>query len=189
MSSMWSMSVERGFCQRSWVRPPAAYTVRPTTAGGGVRSRTSTLKVLDALLPLASWALQRTVVVPTTKTEPDAGEHVTGMLPSTVSTAVAENTTTAPADPWACVVMSVGILIAGGVRSGAGGGGGVIVTLMTKLPLVAFPAASLALHDTGVCPSGNVEPDAGEHVTGTGPSTASTAVTENVTVAPAALPA
>jgi len=77
MSSMWSMSVERGFCQRSWVRPPAAYTVRPTTAGGGVRSRTSTLKVLDALLPLASWALQRTVVVPTTKTEPDAGEHVT----------------------------------------------------------------------------------------------------------------
>ena len=49
-----------------------------------------------------------------------------------------------------------------------------IVTL--KLTEAEFPWASVATQVTFVVPRGKVFPDGGEHVTGTGPSTSSTAV-------------
>src|SRR5436305_6294005 len=52
---------------------------------------------------------------------------------------------------------------------------------MTNEPVTTFACKSSAVHSTVVFPSGNVEPDAGEQVTGTEPSTASTAVTLYVT--------
>src|SRR3954467_13772023 len=54
---------------------------------GGVVSRTITLKVRVATLPAASRAVQVTTVVPSAKSVPDAGEHVTATLPSTRSVA------------------------------------------------------------------------------------------------------
>ena len=79
----------------------------------------------------------------------------------------------------------MGTVITGGVRSGVGGGGGVIVTLTTKLALALFPAAVLgAAASRSSAPAGTSHPDAGAHTTGTAPSTASTAVTEKVTAAP-----
>ena len=47
-----------------------------------------------------------------------------------------------------------------------------------------MPAAFVAEQRTTVSPSGNTEPDAGTHVTGTAPSTGSIADTVNVTTAP-----
>jgi hypothetical protein len=44
---------------------------------GAVTSRTTILKAQLQALPDGSWALQTTVVVPTAKLDPDAGEHVT----------------------------------------------------------------------------------------------------------------
>ncbi|HSL63451.1 MAG TPA: hypothetical protein VK874_02240 [Gaiellaceae bacterium] len=64
---------------------------------------------------------------------------------------------------------------------------GAVVSTTVTWPAVddAFPAVSVAVHVTAVAPTGNVEPDAGAHVTGTGPATASTAVgAANVTGAP-----
>src|SRR5215212_1716882 len=50
--------------------------------------------------------------------------------------------------------------------------------------VASFPAASVALQLTVVSPSGNVEPEAGSHVTFTEPSTSSVADASNVTSAP-----
>lgn len=62
-----------------------------------------------ALLPWASVAVQLTCVVPTVKVAPDAGVHVTGTVPSTVSVAAGfVKVTTAPPGPVASVVMSAG---------------------------------------------------------------------------------
>jgi len=51
-------------------------------------------------------------------------------------------------------------------------------------PDAMLPALSLAEQETEVVPGGNVEPEAGVHVTGTEPSTRSEAEAENVTTAP-----
>ena len=61
-----------------------------TTGAVVSTSVTVTLKEAEPVLPCASVALQVTVVVPTVKFAPDAGEHdgVTG--PSTVSLALAK---------------------------------------------------------------------------------------------------
>jgi hypothetical protein len=50
-----------------------------------------------------------------------------------------------------------------------------------------FPALSVAEQVTLVVPNENVEPEAGEQVAGTEPSTTSEAEAENVTTAPLAL--
>ena len=54
-------------------------------------------------------------------------------------------------------------------------------------PDAELPALSFAEQDTVVVPNGNVEPEAGVHVTVTEPSTRSVAEAENVTTAPFAL--
>src|SRR5262245_51595811 len=58
---------------------------------------TQTTNVLVVVLPAASVAVQVTVVLPGAKVEPEAGEQVTGTVPSTLSVAVAVKVTTAPA--------------------------------------------------------------------------------------------
>lgn len=58
-------------------------------------------------------------------------------------------------------------------------------TTVTKNDAVpVFPAASVAVHETSVGPSGNVLPEAGAHVAAIEPSTMSSADALNVTRAP-----
>lgn len=54
-------------------------------------------------------------------------------------------------------------------------------------PAAVLPRESSAEHWTTVVPTGNCDPEAGEHSTGTLPSTRSMAVGSNVTTAPEAL--
>jgi hypothetical protein len=56
--------------------------------------------------------------------------------------------------------------------------GGVVSarTVTVKVLVAVFPEWSVAVHVTVVVPIGNVEPDAGEQVTGTAPSMSSVAV-------------
>jgi hypothetical protein len=55
---------------------------------GAVVSRTVTENVTELLLPLASVAMHRTVVAPSAKVVPEAGEHATVGFGSTLSLAV-----------------------------------------------------------------------------------------------------
>jgi hypothetical protein len=94
--------------------------------------------------------LQVTVVVPTGKNEPDAGEQVTVPQPAD---AVGANVTTAP--HWFGSldrVMFAGQVITQGT------------TVTVKLQLAEFPAQSQASQFTVVVPTGNVEPDGGVQV-------------------------
>ncbi len=60
---------------------------------GGVTSANTTLKLQDAVLLEVSDALQKTLVVPSTKLDPDAGKHLTEAT-ATLSIAVAIGYTT-----------------------------------------------------------------------------------------------
>ena len=81
-------------------------------------SETVTVKVLAAeVLPAASFAVQLTVVVPSGKVEPEAGEHVTVGEGSMTSVAVAVNETTAPDAPVASTVLFPGTVSIGAVVS------------------------------------------------------------------------
>src|SRR5215216_3176552 len=77
--------------------------------------------------------------------------------------------------------MSPGTVMIGAVVSAAG----FTVTLNDAVPVL--PTASVASQFTIVSPIGNVEADTGVHVTGTIPSTSSTADTSKETVAPCGL--
>src|SRR5260370_14204413 len=92
----------------------------------------------------------------------DAGEEGAGGGPSTLSVAVAPKVTMAPAAPVACAVMGFGTCNAGGVVS---------TTVTVKLPVDVLPAVSVAEQFTVVVPSGKIEPEGGEQVTGSVPST------------------
>src|SRR5437868_734580 len=83
----------------------------------GSNGLTPTTNEPSARLPAASTALQRTVVEPTGKVLPEAGEHVTGRLPPTASRAVAVKFTTAPEGDVASAVIDAGRLRTGGVVS------------------------------------------------------------------------
>ena len=76
-----------------------------------------TVKLPNAVLPCESVAEQSTVVVPSGKVEPEAGEQETGTGPSTISVAVAVKVTTAPDGPVASTVMLPGSDSVGGVVS------------------------------------------------------------------------
>ena len=131
-----------------------------------------------AVLPRSSEAVHVTVVVPIGNVEPEAGVHVTEREPSTRSVAVAVNETTLPAE-----LVASNVILAGNVRVGAV----VSLTVMVNDAVPVLPAASVALHVMVVVAIGNVEPEAGEHVAGRGPSTSSVAVAVNVTTLPAEL--
>jgi hypothetical protein len=132
------------------------------------------------VLPCASVALQITVVVVTGNGDPDPGLHDGVIAPSTMSVAVAENETAAPPAPVACTPpMFEGTDTTGGVVS-------VTVTVNDAEPGLLW--ASVALQVTVVVPTGNVDPDAAEHVGVSDPSTASTALAApNDAVAPPGL--
>jgi hypothetical protein len=124
-------------------------------------------QVVAEVLPLASVALQVTVVVPFGNVEPDAGLQL-AVAPGQLSLAVAEKLTTAEhwpeSFPW---VMLAGQLIVGFSLS-------LTVTVNEQLPVL--PCASVAEHVTVVVPFGNAEPDAGEQLTAPTPGQLSVAV-------------
>jgi hypothetical protein len=139
---------------------------------------TVTVNGAEPVFPCVSDALQFTVVDPIANVEPEAGLHVTGRGPSMASLADAENVTAAPAALVATVLIGLGTVTVGAWLS---------ATVTWKFALPVLPARSWAVQVTVVAPIGNVEPDAGLHATGRGPSTASDAEAENVTAAPAEL--
>src|SRR5262249_54917575 len=147
---------------------PAASAVTSGAApmAGGVGSATFTVKLALAALPCASTAVQVTVVVPIGNGEPEGGLHVTVRGPSTESMAPTVKLTAAPSGPVASAVIGSGTVITGGVVS---------TTVTVKVAVAILPALSLLVQVTVVAPSGNVEPDAGAHITATAPSTVSTA--------------
>ena len=61
------------------------------------------------------------------------------------------------------------------------------VTATVNVRVAELTCASLVVHVTGVAPTANVDPDAGEQTTGRAPSTISTADAVNVTSAPTKL--
>ena len=142
---------------------------------GLVVSLTVTVNEPVLVFPRVSAAEQLTVVVAIGNVEPEAGVHVTGREPSTRSVAVAVNETTLPAE-----LVASNVILDGNVSVGAV----VSLTVMVKDPVPVLLAASVAEQFTVVVAIGNVEPEAGVHVTGTGPSTLSVAVAVYVTAAP-----
>ena len=77
---------------------------------------------------------------------PEAGVQITGTEPSTMSEAVAVNVTAAPEGPVASAVNGPGNESEGGVVS---------TTVTCWIAEAEFPEASVAVHVTGVVPSGN----------------------------------
>jgi hypothetical protein len=138
---------------------------------GAVVSDTVTWKVNGvAAFPAGSLALQVTVVEPIGKTDPEAGEQdrVSDAALLSGSLALTVYETFAPVDDVASAVTGlVGPLIVGAVTSRT--------TTLNVVGVAALPAVSAALHVTVVEPTAKVEPDAGAHVAGNVPSTASTA--------------
>src|SRR5262245_5102980 len=151
--------------------PPFRFHERTTTSRScscAVTPLTSTVNVAAAAeLPRLSVAVQLTVVVPIGKTDPEAFEHEGAREAPNASVAVAVYDTVAPSGEVAFTVIGPGTFSVGAPAA---------VTFTAKLPLLPFPWPSVALHDTVVDPIANVDPEAGEHDTGTAPSTRSLAV-------------
>lgn len=118
--------------------------------------------------------VQRTVVFPTENIEPDAGVQTAAMVPSTTSVAFATYVTMAPVGPVAVTVMRS--------RTWSFGFGAFTVTV--NVSVAVPPKRFVAVHVTVVAPTGNIEPEAGEHSTLAEGSPRSTTVALNVTTAP-----
>src|SRR5437773_3200319 len=141
-------------------------------------SRTVTANEQVLVLCAASKAVHVTVVLPSAKVLPLAGEQVTLSLPSTMSLAVAVKVTVAPAALVASAVIGAGQLTVGAVVSR---------TVTANEQVLVLCATSKTVQVTVVLPRAKVLPLAGEQVTLSAPSTMSLAVAVKVTVAPAAL--
>src|ERR1043165_6621910 len=132
-----------------------------------------TVKVQALVLPLASVAVQVTVVVPLVNVEPLAGAQIKVAPGQPSVTMGAANSRTCSHPPGAVLVTT----LAGPVIAG----GSVSLTVTLKMQFVVLPLASVAVHVTGVAPWANVEPLAGAHTkvtsgqlsftTGTNPTT------------------
>ena len=137
---------------------------------GAAESVTVIVKVPLAWFPEKSVAVQVTVVVPRAKVLPDAGEHPTVGLGSTLSVAPGlEYVTEAPPGPDAAAVLFDGMPVSPGLTVST------TVTLNVPAGLV-LPELSLALQLTVVVPTGNVLPEDGTQLTFGLASTASVAV-------------
>jgi hypothetical protein len=147
---------------------PVASTVMlaGTFTVGGVVSTTDTLKLALPVFPAASVAEQLTVTVPRAKVEPEEGEQLGVIAPSTRSLAEAVKETAAPEGPVASTTLFAGTVTTGAVVSR---------TVTLKPPEAVLPAESAAEQLTVVVPSGKVEPEAGEQLGVTAPSTMSLA--------------
>ena len=132
-------------------------------------SPTVTVKVQLPELPDVSVAEQVTVVTPSGKLLPEAGEHVTGRAPSQTSLAVAENVAVAEPEPAGFSVKLIG---PGQITVGAW----LSATVTVKLHELLLPDVSEAEQVTVVTPLGKAFPEAGEHVTVRAPSQTSLAV-------------
>src|SRR4051812_19070168 len=136
---------------------PVASTL-PMFAGmpastGGVVSCTLTVKDADDEWPVVSLAWQVTRVSPRVKLRPDAGEQVTGRMPSTASVATGNTYVTVAAlgfGPVASAVLFVTAVKTGPTLS---------ATVTVNDPVVWLPRPSLASQTTEVKPSGNTAPD------------------------------
>src|ERR1043166_7842908 len=117
-------------------------------------SRTVTLKVQLEVLPLASVAVQVTVLVPLAKLDPEAGTHRIEP-PGQLSVSVARKLTLLAHCPGAVLtVIGPGQLIVGGWLS---------TTVTLKVQFEVLPLASVAVHTTLVVPIAKLVPDAGTH--------------------------
>jgi len=143
-------------------------------AGDVMDAVTITLELHEAVVPLASLALQFSAVAPTGNSEPEAGTQIeeTGAVPPAT---VGENVT-ATGFPSYDVADGAGHMI----DSGAAAAGGLYVTTTDVLHDALTCSASVAVQVVGVEPTANSDPDAGEQVVFTGavpPDTAAEKVT------------
>jgi hypothetical protein len=136
-------------------------------------SITVTVNEQVEVFPAPSVAVHVTVVTPTAKVEPEAGEQTTPGGGGQLSVAVVRYVTTALHKPASlfCEILA-GHDIAGASAS---------TTVTVKEQVAELPLASVAVHVTDVVPKAYVLPDAGEHATVTGQL--SVAVAEYVTTA------
>jgi|ERR1051325_3261776 hypothetical protein len=124
---------------------------------GLLQSLTVTVKLQWPWLPVPSVAVQLTVVVPSEKAEPEAGEQLTLGDWEQLSEALTENVTLEEHWPAALhTVMLPGQAIVGLLQS---------LTVTVKLPRLWLPAPSMAVQLTVVVPSGKLEPEVGEQLT------------------------
>ena len=120
---------------------------------GGSLSITVIVNVQVAVLPLASVAVEVTVVVPLGKKLPEAGTEVI-TVPGQLSVAVGEKVTLAPHRPGVLfTVIFAGQVMTGGCTS-------LTLTVNVQLGLAKVLAVTV------VSPTGKKEPEAGEVVTG-----------------------
>src|SRR5258705_6092079 len=113
--------------------------------------------------------LFRSAVVPTGKTEPEAGLEVTEPTPGQLSVAVGRvKVTAAPHTPGSLFLATC----RGALRTGFS----VSVTTTLKVLVCVFPCASVTVQTTAVVPTGKVEPEAGLEVTAPTPGQLSVAV-------------
>ncbi len=110
---------------------------------GFVVSVTVIVKDFDPVFPLESVAEQITVLVPTGKVVPEVGLQLTGIAPSTLSTALALNVITAPEELVASLVMSDGTVIVGGEVSGVPIFTIIVTELVVVLPLLSNAVAEI----------------------------------------------
>ena len=141
---------------------------------GDSQSLTVTVNEHCAELPAASVTVEFTVVVPTGKTEPEAGEETTEK-PAQLSAPFTAKVTTAPQVPASAhCVMFDGHWIVGFSQS---------LTVTLNEQFETLPAASVALQLTVVVPTGKAEPEGGVQTTLTGVLQPSTPVTLKLTIA------
>src|SRR5439155_18044827 len=122
-------------------------------ATGASVSLTVTLKLHEAVLPLASVTVQVTVPLPLAKVEPLAGAQLTvwpGQLSAPVG--VMKLTTALHIPGSVDWVMSAGQTIVGGCAS---------LTVTVKLQVPVLPDVSVAVQLTVLVPTGKVAPEAG----------------------------
>src|SRR5204862_36871 len=127
-------------------------------ATGFSSSLTVTVKAQVVVLPLASMAVQLTVVVPSGNIEPLAGLQLM-LEPGQLSLALAAKVTCAWQSPLtlSAPVLVVVVMLAGQVAVG----GSLSVTVTVKLQRAVWPEVSVAVQFTVVVPTAKVAPEAG----------------------------
>ena len=136
------------------LEPGAAGTMRlgGSSSTGRSRSMTVTSKLVVAVLPEASVAVQVTVVVPMGKREPEAGVQRT-LTAEQLSVAVGTKVTTAESRPASAFTeMLPGPRMTGSWRSW---------TVTVKELVALFWEASMATQITVLVPTGNTDPEGG----------------------------
>lgn len=125
-------------------------------SAGACVSLTVTLKLQPPVLAEASVVMHVTIVVPTGNVDPEGGVQEVD-APGQLSDDVAAKFTSCEQRPGVLPTMiGIGQIAAGASVSST-------VTLKPHVPV--FDAASTAVQVTVVTPTGNVEPEAGTHVT------------------------